>query len=77
MEDLRGSNKTKEWNDRLNKPPDKKEVVEQMQQMRDSAPGEDGVRLNYLLKGGAKVLDKITRIVAFMFVEPTDKWEES
>ena len=42
-EDLRENEKAKEWKERLNKPPEKKEVVEQMQQMRDSAPGEDGV----------------------------------
>ena len=77
VEDLRENEKAKEWKERLNKPPEKKEVVEQMQQMRDSAPGEDGVRMNYLSKGVDKVIDEITRIVAFMFVEPADKWEES
>ena len=33
--------------------------------------------MNYLLKGVDNVIDEITRIVAFMFVEPADKWEES
>ena len=35
---------------KLNEPTDEEEVREQMLKMRDSAPGEDGVRLKYLLK---------------------------
>ena len=45
--------------------------------MKDSAPGDDGVRLNYLLKAGPEVITKIVEMVQFMFENGSDKWEES
>ena len=66
-QDLRGTALAEEWSGRLNRPPEKEEVLEQMGRMKDAAPGEDGVRLSYLLKGGEKVHDKVVQIVQFMF----------
>ena len=48
-----------------------------MGKMRDAAPGEDGVRLSYLLKGGAKIHDRIFEIVQFMFLNDAEMWEDS
>ena len=45
--------------------------------MKDSAPGEDGVRLRYLLRGGPAILDEIVTMVQFMFNNSADKWESS
>ena len=76
-EDLRGSDQAKEWEERLNKVPDFEEVVEQMKLMRDSAPGEDGIRLSYLLKGGRKVLEEVVAVIQHMFLNGADSWEEA
>ena len=53
------------------------EVIGQMKMMRDSAPGEDGVRLGFLLKGGRKVLDEIVGMIRYMFENSADNWEDS
>ena len=68
-QDLRGSEKAAEWSARLNQPLDKEEILKQMGKMKDGAPGEDGVRLSYLLNGGDVVNDRIVEIVQFMFRE--------
>ena len=64
--DLRDLEKTREWRVKLNEPTDEEEVRKQMLKMRDSAPGEDGVRLKYLLKGGPKLMAKVVEVVRFM-----------
>ena len=58
-QDLRGTEKAAEWSVKLNQPPEKEEILKQMGKMRDAAPGEDGVRLSYLINAGAAVHDKI------------------
>ena len=47
-----------------------------MGKTKDAAPGEDGVRLCYLKKGGEKVMAEVVRIVQFMWVNEADKREE-
>ena len=37
--------------------PSAKEIVTQIKRMKDSAPGQDGVRLSYLLKGRPVIMD--------------------
>ena len=37
--------------------PSAEEIITQMKRMNDSAPGKDGVRLSYLLKGGPVIMD--------------------
>ena len=76
-QDLRGSALAGVWSGRLNRPPEKEEVLEQMGKMKDAAPGEDGVRLSYLLKGGEKVHDKVVQIVQYMFREDADWWDDA
>ena len=76
-EDLRNGEEAEEWRVWLNKVPDYEEVTGQMRQMRDSAPGEDGVRLMYLWNGGRAVLDEVVRLVQFMFQNDADSWEDS
>ena len=75
LEDLRSGEEAEEWRSYLNKVPEYDEVIEQMKFMRDSAPGEDGVRLTFLLNGGRAVLDDVVKLVAFMFQNDADKWE--
>ena len=76
-EDLRGREDAEEWAERLNRVPDMEEIVDQMKKMRDSSPGEDGVRISYLLKGGQKVLEEVVRIVQFMFQNGAETWEDA
>ena len=44
-EDLRGSEQARRWAEQASRMPDREEIFKEMRQMRDSAPGEDGVRL--------------------------------
>ena len=76
-QDLRGTELAAEWSARLNRPPEREEILGQMGKMKDGAPGEDGVRLSYLLKGGVKVHDKIVEVVRFMFCEDADRWDDA
>ena len=34
--------------------------------MCDGAPGEDGARLSYILKGGEEVIEKVVKLVQYM-----------
>ena len=78
IEDISNTDKAMEWAAELDLTPSREEILEQMKKMNMvSAPGEDGVRLIYLLKGGPEVLDKIVHMVQFMFNNGGDKWEES
>ena len=64
------------WSERLNEVPTREEIVTQLKKMKESAPGEDGVRLIYLLQGGEEVILKLVKLVQFMFLNGSDKWEE-
>ena len=48
-----------------------------MRKMKDAAPGGDGVRLCYLLKGGEKVMEEVVRVVKFMWKNGAETWEDS
>ena len=77
VEDIRHTEKARQWKDQLEETPSREEIIEQMNKMKDSAPGEDGVRLRYLLRGGPAILDEIVTMVQFMFNNSADKWESS
>ena len=49
--DFRGTAKAVEWEVKLNAVPEFEEMVEEMKLMRESAPGEDGVRLGFFAEG--------------------------
>ena len=55
MEDISQTDRAKEWRDQLEEISSAEEIVKQMSKMCDSSPGEDGVRLSYLLKGGLEI----------------------
>ena len=55
-EDLREDERTRGWRERLGRPPNRAEIEREMGKMKDASPGEDGVRLCYLKKGGRKVV---------------------
>ena len=54
--DLRDSELAREWAVKLNSVPDEEEIVGELKKMRDSSPGEDGVRLGFLLREAERYL---------------------
>ena len=74
--DISNTDRAREWSEMLEATPEREEILTEMRKMRDSAPGEDGVRLIMLMKGGEEVTERIIRLVQFMFENDADKWEE-
>ena len=77
MEDISQTEVALQYRELLDETPSREEIVKQMKEMSDSAPGEDGVRLIYILKGGPALIDTVVEMIRFMFENPAEKWEES
>ena len=77
VEDIRNSQEARFWRENLEETPSKREIVEQMRKMKDSAPGEDGVRLMYLMDVGEEIINRLVKIVQFMFNNSAETWEDS
>ena len=77
VEDISQTDKARRCADILETTPSREEILSEMKKMRESAPGEDGVRLIYLFKGGPEVLDKVIQMVQCMFEIGAENWEES
>ena len=73
--DISNTDTARQWGEMLETTPEREEILTEMKKMRDSAPGEDGVRLIMLMKGGEEVTERIIRLVQFMFNNDADKWE--
>lgn len=76
MEEIENLELKEEWSERLEEIPTREEIVTQLKKMRESAPGEDGIRLIYLLQGGEEIINRLVEIVQFMFCNGSDKWED-
>ena len=76
VEDIRDTEKAREWRETLEETPQREEIVKQMRLMKDSAPGQDGTRLSYILKAGPTLLDEVIEMVQFMFENPAHTWEK-
>ena len=74
--DLRDSELHRKWGYIMSDPPEYEEIYGQMKLMKDSAPGKDGVRLNYIMKGGDLIKSEVVNLVKFMFKTPADRWEK-
>ncbi|KAI8486755.1 hypothetical protein Bbelb_355030 [Branchiostoma belcheri] len=77
VNDLRGTAKAYEANEMLNRVPEREEIEEAMKEMTDSAPGEDGVRLRYILDACEEVQERVIETVRFMFEKRANEWEAS
>ncbi|MCP3661889.1 MAG: hypothetical protein GY696_05230 [Gammaproteobacteria bacterium] len=53
--DISNTDTARQWGEMLETTPEREEILTEMKKMRDSAPGEDGVRLIMLMKGGEEV----------------------
>ena len=77
VNDLRMDGRAIVANDRLNVMPEREEIVKAMNEMKDSAPGEDGVRLRYISEACLEVREKVIEIVKMMFEKRANEWDES
>ena len=75
--DLRDDPRTAAWRTSLNLPPEKDEIVKEMRKMKDSAPGENGARIRYILQAGEETEKVVVELVQFMWKNGADSWEET
>ena len=76
VEDLRGDGKAKMANEKLNAVPERVEIEMAMKEMKDSSPGEDGVRLRYIGDACEEVRMRVIAIVRMMFEKRANEWDE-
>ena len=77
VEDISNTEEARLWSDILEQTPSREEILKEMKKMRESAPGEDGVRLIYLFKGGPEIIEKVIEMVQYMFENGAEKWDLS
>ena len=66
----------REANESMNSELGREEIEEAMKEMKESAPGEDGIRMCYLKESFKEVKDALIGMVQFMFEERAHKWDE-
>ena len=76
VEDMRGNERARCANERLNEMPERDEIERAMKEMRESSPGEDGVRLMYISKACEEVRVRVIEIVRMMFARRANEWDE-
>ena len=77
VEDISRTEKAREANSLMNEIPPPEEVIKEMGNVKDSSPGEDGVRMRYINCACPEVRGEVVRLVQFMFENRADKWEDS
>ena len=75
VKDMRMEGRAIAANERMNEMPEREEIVKAMKEMRDSAPGEDGVRLRYILNACDEVRERVIEIVRMMFDKRANEWD--
>ena len=66
----------REANECMNYELGREEIEEAMKAKKESAPGEDGIRMCYLKGTCEEVKDALIEMVQFMFEERAHKWDE-
>ena len=77
IENISETEKAKQWRDQMEEIPTGEEIIVQMRKMSESAPGEDGVCLIYLLQAGPEIQQLVIDMVKFMFNNDEELWESS
>ena len=77
IDDISQTDRAKEQAEFLNSIPSREEILTQMNKMRESAPGKDGVRLIYLQKGGPELTERLVTMIQEMFEKGAVEWEGS
>ena len=75
--DLRGTAEAVLGNDSMNARIEDEEVECAIKEIRDSAPGKDGVRIGYIRYASEDVKSRVIGMVQRMFEEGPGSWEES
>ena len=75
--DISQTEKATQMRELLEEIPSHEEIRTQMSKMKDPAPGKDGVRLMYILEAGPVILERLVKMIQFMFCNSSDKWEDS
>ena len=76
MADLRGNQEAQAANDRMNVIPSEEEIMKAIEETKDSAPGEDGIRISYIKQADQEILRRIIDMVRFMFTHGAEQWDE-
>ena len=76
VNDMRMNDRAIAANERMNEMPDREEIVKAMREMKDSAPGEDGVRLRYIMNACEEMRERVNEIVRRMFERRANEWDE-
>ena len=77
VRDLRGTADAVLGNDSMNARIDRGEIECAIKEIRESAPGKDGVRIGYIRNASEEVRGRVIRLVQRMFEEGPGSWEES
>ena len=76
VRDLRGCEKAREAYEFMNGELEIEKIEEAMKEMKESAPGKDGIRMCYLKEACEEMKDALIGMVQFMFEERAHKWDE-
>ena len=77
MEDLRTSVRAREANERINDDPSEEEIDKATKETKNSAPGKDGVRINYIWNACGEIKEQIRKMIVFMFRNRANKWDNT
>ena len=77
VEDKRQDDRATEANECMNEPPTTEEVQEVMKEMKDSSPGDDGVRMKYIWQACQEIKDRVIILVKEMFMRNASEWDDS
>ena len=74
--DLRYDARAIEANATLNTTPTRNEILEAIKEIRESAPGEDEVRIGYIKMACEEIEEKVIILVQEMFKARANKWDD-
>ena len=77
VEEISMTDKAIEANTLLNEIPDDEKIRKEMKNVKDSAPGKDGVRMDYIRAASEEVQEIVIRGVQYMFENRAHKWDDT
>ena len=77
MGDYRLDPKHMEANDVMNRTPDENEIIKCIAEVKDSAPGRDGVRISYIREACEELKKDLISLIQRLFITPADTWEDT
>ena len=77
VEDISNTDRAREANDLINEEPEEEEIEDIMKGVKDSAPGEDNIRMSYIWHSCTEIKEKVVQMVKFMFNHRAHRWSEA